>query len=158
MTTVTFKNITDGTSNTAMFSETTRGSAIPSATAKTVDPPTLLVYYTSSGTYDMQNLTPAMITACLAGTVTSYRGLETYRYIPFYGNYTHTLVPNYPNIDCGWGSLTAAHMAARSYHAGGVNAVMVDGSVHFFKNTINPNTWRAAGTISGGEVVSADQL
>jgi prepilin-type N-terminal cleavage/methylation domain-containing protein/prepilin-type processing-associated H-X9-DG protein len=46
--------------------------------------------------------------------------------------------------------------AARSYHSGGVNAAMCDGSVHFYKNTININTWRALSTSKSGEVVSAD--
>lgn len=44
--------------------------------------------------------------------------------------------------------------AARSYHAGGVNATMADGSVHFFTNTIDASVWIALATIAGGEVVS----
>jgi prepilin-type processing-associated H-X9-DG protein len=45
-----------------------------------------------------------------------------------------------------------------SYHPGGVNLLFLDGSVHFVKETINRTTWRALGTRSGGEVVSADSL
>jgi prepilin-type N-terminal cleavage/methylation domain-containing protein/prepilin-type processing-associated H-X9-DG protein len=48
--------------------------------------------------------------------------------------------------------------AARSRHAGGVNALMADGSVKFFKSSINYTTWRALGSSQGSEVVSADQL
>jgi prepilin-type N-terminal cleavage/methylation domain-containing protein/prepilin-type processing-associated H-X9-DG protein len=156
---VTLKDVTDGTSNTAMFAETTRGSALqPNSIITKYDPPTRVVYTTGTAPYDLQTMTPTMITNCLAGTVTSYRGLQMYRYVPYYGNYNHTIVPNFPNADCAWNSLTAAHIAARSYHSGGVNAVMVDGSVHFFKNSINPNAWRAVGTIGGGEVLSADQF
>jgi prepilin-type N-terminal cleavage/methylation domain-containing protein/prepilin-type processing-associated H-X9-DG protein len=44
--------------------------------------------------------------------------------------------------------------AARSRHTGGVNAVMGDGSVRFFSNSIDLLTWRALGTAQGGEVVS----
>ncbi len=47
--------------------------------------------------------------------------------------------------------------AARSFHSGGVNGAMLDGSVRFFKNTININTWRALSTAKAGEVISADQ-
>jgi prepilin-type N-terminal cleavage/methylation domain-containing protein/prepilin-type processing-associated H-X9-DG protein len=47
-------------------------------------------------------------------------------------------------------------LTARSYHAGGVNALLADGSVKFIKSSINGDTWRALGTIGGGEVVSAD--
>ncbi|MBX6315557.1 MAG: DUF1559 domain-containing protein [Isosphaeraceae bacterium] len=43
-----------------------------------------------------------------------------------------------------------------SYHPGGVNFLFGDGSVRFVKNTINPVTYRALATRSGGEVVSAD--
>ena len=54
------------------------------------------------------------------------------------------------------GGPTYAAVTARSYHPGGVNALFGDGSVRFVKSTINGNTWRALGTIRGGEVVSAD--
>ncbi|HZW31331.1 MAG TPA: DUF1559 domain-containing protein [Isosphaeraceae bacterium] len=47
-------------------------------------------------------------------------------------------------------------LTARSYHPGGVNALLADGSVRFIKSTINGVTWRALGTISGGEVLSSD--
>jgi len=46
--------------------------------------------------------------------------------------------------------------AARSYHSGGVNAAMSDGSVRFFKNSVNVETWRGLSTTRGGEVLSAD--
>ncbi|MFO0907639.1 MAG: DUF1559 domain-containing protein [Isosphaeraceae bacterium] len=54
------------------------------------------------------------------------------------------------------GGPTFAAMTARSYHPGGVNALLADGSVRFFKSTVNGNTWRALGTVQGGEVISAD--
>jgi prepilin-type N-terminal cleavage/methylation domain-containing protein/prepilin-type processing-associated H-X9-DG protein len=46
--------------------------------------------------------------------------------------------------------------AARSFHPGGVNALLCDGSVRFFKNSISLPIWRAVSTTSGGEVVSSD--
>ncbi len=49
-----------------------------------------------------------------------------------------------------------AFNAARSFHPGGVNALMCDGSVKFFKNSISIPIWRALSTTIGGEVVSAD--
>ena len=48
-------------------------------------------------------------------------------------------------------------MAARSYHAGGVNCCFADGSVHFISNNIQLATWQALGTVAGGEVVDSSQ-
>ncbi len=47
-------------------------------------------------------------------------------------------------------------VSARSRHIGGVNAALGDGSVKFFSNSINLDTWRALGTTRGGEVVTVD--
>ena len=54
------------------------------------------------------------------------------------------------------GGPTYGAVTSRSYHPGGVNALFADGSVKFIKNAINWQTWRAIGTVGGGEVVSAD--
>ena len=54
------------------------------------------------------------------------------------------------------GGPTYAAITARSYHPGGVNGLFGDGSVRFVKDAINGTTWRALGTVAGGEVVSAD--
>ena len=50
----------------------------------------------------------------------------------------------------------AAIKPLSSYHPGGVNAAFADGSVRFFKETVNRQTWTALGTRNSGEVVSAD--
>jgi prepilin-type N-terminal cleavage/methylation domain-containing protein/prepilin-type processing-associated H-X9-DG protein len=44
----------------------------------------------------------------------------------------------------------------RSQHPGGANFLFVDGSVHFLKEGIDLATYRALGTRSDGEVISAD--
>ncbi|WP_337176568.1 DUF1559 domain-containing protein [Paludisphaera sp.] len=54
------------------------------------------------------------------------------------------------------GRPTFAAVTARSHHPGGVNALLADGSVRFVKDSINGWTWRALGSVAGGEVVSAD--
>ena len=50
------------------------------------------------------------------------------------------------------GGPTFAAITARSYHPGGVNVLLGDGSVRFIKSTIAGTTWRALGTVAGGEV------
>lgn len=47
-------------------------------------------------------------------------------------------------------------VTARSYHVGGVNALLLDGSVRFVGSTIARDTWRALGTRAGGEVANLD--
>lgn len=56
------------------------------------------------------------------------------------------------------GGPTFAAITARSYHSGGVNVLFADGGVRFVKTSINPATWRALGTVGGGEVVSSDSF
>jgi prepilin-type processing-associated H-X9-DG protein len=44
---------------------------------------------------------------------------------------------------------------ADSYHSGGVNVTMGDGSVKFIKDSVNMQTWMALGTKANGEVIDA---
>ena len=67
-----------------------------------------------------------------------------------------TLEMDWDSVDENDGGPTYMSLAATSKHSGGVNALFADGSVHYVKNSVNPSTWRALGTIAGGEVVSSD--
>ncbi len=51
---------------------------------------------------------------------------------------------------------TYAAVTSRSFHTGGVNTMLMDGSVHFVSNNIQLSVWRAFGTRSGAEVASLD--
>jgi prepilin-type processing-associated H-X9-DG protein len=65
---------------------------------------------------------------------------------------------NYPfqnNPPCLKNTTVGSFTASRSFHPGGVNALLGDGSVRFFKNSISVNTWRALSTPNGGEVLDA---
>lgn len=46
---------------------------------------------------------------------------------------------------------TWAAVTSRSHHAGGVNVSLMDGSVRFVANTVDPAIWRGASTRDGGE-------
>lgn len=48
---------------------------------------------------------------------------------------------------------TYAAITARSYHDGGVNALLMDGSVRMFANDIDLNVWRAYSTRAGEEII-----
>jgi hypothetical protein len=68
-----------------------------------------------------------------------------------------TLPMDWDWVDENDGGPTFMSLAATSMHPGGVNALFAVGSVHFVKDTINPVTWWALGSIAGGEVISSDQ-
>ena len=64
--------------------------------------------------------------------------------------------PNTKNADCTFYPAPAGMFAFRSRHSGGVNSLLADGSVRFFKDSVAPTTWWALGTKAGGEVLSSD--
>jgi prepilin-type processing-associated H-X9-DG protein len=77
--------------------------------------------------------------------------------------------PEVPEAPCrgaaqGW---TGAHrLAARSAHSGGVNLVMLDGSVHFVSNDVDtiavggsvPGVWQALSTYNGEEFANTAEV
>ena len=66
-----------------------------------------------------------------------------------------SIPPNSPIPDCGTTvGLGTGVFAARSYHPGGANAAMADGSVRWIPAQIHTSVWRAMGTRDLGEVVS----
>ena len=75
-----------------------------------------------------------------------------------------TIVPpnnkNYPWNACrtscpGCTADDASYSNAQSNHPGGANALFVDGSVRFIKDSIQPYIWMSLGTRAGGEIVDA---
>jgi len=68
--------------------------------------------------------------------------------------YCHAQEPNgpipdaIPGVPVAWGIATA-----RSWHHGGVNALMADGSARFVSDRVSRGVWRALGTRNGGELV-----
>jgi prepilin-type N-terminal cleavage/methylation domain-containing protein/prepilin-type processing-associated H-X9-DG protein len=57
-----------------------------------------------------------------------------------------------PEAPCTW-SGQYIFVLARSWHLGGVNLAMADGSVRFVPNGINPVVYKALGSRDGGEAV-----
>lgn len=54
-----------------------------------------------------------------------------------------------------WGGDDIVHFA-RSYHAGGIHALVADGSLRWIADSIDAQTYRALGTRAGGESVAVD--
>ena len=156
---VAISAITDGTSNTAAFAEAIRGHE-QGATLPPFDRTCTALFSSNIDNYAQPNCDPATRNSSYR-----YRGQEYYRAFGPTAFYTHTMTPNSPYYDCGTyadgaalNNFSRTHLASRSFHPGGVNAAMADGSVRFFKSSINLITWRAVGTRSGGEIISADAL
>jgi len=75
------------------------------------------------------------------------------------GNTLQAPNPQYPNCrTCTWnGDWDCAGMyGLSSFHPGGCNIALADGSVRFLKSTTNLQTVWGLGTRNGGEVISAD--
>jgi hypothetical protein len=84
--------------------------------------------------------------------------------------FTSTFTPNAPILcsvggetyDVDWTNMqegksasvvTFAAVTSRSYHPRGVQALMLDGSVHFVMSQISPGTWRAMSTRHQADIV-----
>jgi prepilin-type processing-associated H-X9-DG protein len=72
--------------------------------------------------------------------------------------YNHVLTPNSRIPDCNSGPLSSGGgngaYTARSYHPGGVNSAMADGSARFVSEDVDILVWRAISTRRGGEAQS----
>jgi len=170
-----FEGVTDGTSNTALYSErllglSDNGQVFPGG--KNWKRGIFLASY--NGAYNQGRTADPMaaLGACKAvpgtqGSDGSYLSGAHYALsYPWHTSnvaYTHFNTPN--GMSCHsasdtccnnvWGG-TSAIITATSNHSGGVNVCMTDGSVRFIKDSIAPQTWWAVGTKAGEEVLSAD--
>jgi prepilin-type processing-associated H-X9-DG protein len=149
--TVRIADVADGTSNTALFAEikrgTMRGGSVTTTTP--MDPNEVRSVGAMSG---VALTAPPDACNATSGTAYTYAGLEYYRSFLFTSFYTHTVPPNYQGGDCT--DLTNVHLAARSFHPGGVNVVLCDGSVHFIPSGIDLDVWRRLGARADGQVLT----
>jgi prepilin-type N-terminal cleavage/methylation domain-containing protein/prepilin-type processing-associated H-X9-DG protein len=165
--------ITDGTSNTALYSEWVRGDGLQPRGigwgAQNGKDGLGQIYGCPPGTNCMplqsfagtpnQNLQIAL--QCDSLGATQHYTWKGDWWIDDKFSYSHTTTPNrrscwYSDVDGRPFSGAASVVAASSRHPGGANTAFADGSVKFIKSSVSPGTWAALGTRNGGEVVSAD--
>jgi prepilin-type N-terminal cleavage/methylation domain-containing protein/prepilin-type processing-associated H-X9-DG protein len=165
---VAFRDITDGLSNTAAFSERVKGIGIennlqidnlrPSSSVWAVVKPA------NTG------IPQPFFTVCNAVTATNSlnalwggisrvkpdaAGSQWFSGYATFSRYNHIMPPN--GNSCAYGNWAGeGAFTASSRHPGGVNVLFADGSTRFVKSTVAPPTWWALGSRAGGEVVSAD--
>jgi prepilin-type N-terminal cleavage/methylation domain-containing protein/prepilin-type processing-associated H-X9-DG protein len=167
----------DGLSNTAMFSERTKGTGFdaasqPPAKSDIITSPsrqTTAVTLADQATHFQVcgNYRPVVDTFNFNSAGRFLNGSDFtngWSHAAYSGTmYNHVAPPNWRGQDCGMASAIPdvpgehAIISARSEHPGGVNTLFGDGSVRFIKDSINLGAWQAVGTRRGGEVVSADQ-
>jgi len=151
-----FADVTDGTSNTAAFSE----SLLPDpqmptggGVVLTKENKDLVIVGASSRSAGPQ-LDPDWCSRY--GQPVAARPYRTARWVDgfvLYTAYYHWWGPNSEMPDCAkWSPIRSLWQMARSRHPGGVNVALVDGSVRFVSNTVDLNVWRALGSRNGGEV------
>ena len=61
-----------------------------------------------------------------------------------------------PGLNKHDGNPSANYGTFRSEHTGGASFLMAGGSVHFFRESMSPQTFTALGTRAGGETASVD--
>lgn len=70
--------------------------------------------------------------------------------------YNHTFTPNKNSCMNTIGSSPWGGVTASSFHPGGVNVLMGDGSVQYARDAIDLAVWKAMASCSGGEIVSPE--
>jgi prepilin-type N-terminal cleavage/methylation domain-containing protein/prepilin-type processing-associated H-X9-DG protein len=164
---VSINTFTDGTSNTAIFSEWVKGPG-----NKPVNNPGLGMVYGSgkaSGppttNFQFAQICAAIVPNTSTGTCSGCQNWGWKGEWWAYGGtsiYSHTAMPN--RYACDYsdqyedsrGTITLIN--ASSNHPGGINVLFMDGTVRFIKSSVNIAAWQAIGTTNMGEVVSSDSL
>jgi prepilin-type N-terminal cleavage/methylation domain-containing protein/prepilin-type processing-associated H-X9-DG protein len=180
---VTLASVTDGTSNTGLISERLLGMAntLANLNAAGADAPRCAIHSptgAAAGSGPVAAL--AMQQACSGAPGTSGlrfcagNGQMWAASFPSWlviNSYNHFGTPNQTpcsnsaesgdSSNSPWATYYITPLGSAppsSLHSGGVNEAFADGSVHFIKNTISPQTFWAVGSRNGGEVISADSL
>jgi prepilin-type processing-associated H-X9-DG protein len=147
------QNVTDGTSNTAFFSEHLKGDYDQLRATDRSDT-------FRPGTYPADPDEAIRLCREFDWRNLSFQGVSDVGAPWIYGyhsttGYQHASGPN--TRSCMYPP-SRISTTANSNHPGGVNVLFGDGSVKFVKDTIAISSWRALATLGLGEVIGADQL
>lgn len=144
-----FRDILDGTSNTAAFCETLVGSGQADSTRGVANqgPERVIASVWNANAATIED------SWCLddSSPVIFARGEKWADGSVNDSGYHHFRGPNSPQNDCY--SRYAAAISGRSRHPGGVVILLADGSVRFVAETIELRTWRLLGSIADQQVV-----
>jgi prepilin-type N-terminal cleavage/methylation domain-containing protein/prepilin-type processing-associated H-X9-DG protein len=156
--TINLAAISDGTTNTAMFSEMVRGKN-DGGNSRGKWQIYTMNQSGKSAVPSLQTLVTACNNATTIGSSTNGRAWFDQNTSEG-GGYSHTMTPNAKSCffsDSG-ASKYICNLTASSYHPGGVNVTFLDGSVRFIKDGVAQKTWWALATYRGGEVIDASSF
>jgi prepilin-type processing-associated H-X9-DG protein len=160
------ETISDGTSNTALYAEVAAGT-LTGGTARH----RLADCFETSVSQPYQQLTFPELQIARAELLTRdwqtapipwggdwrFKGYPYVEGSPWRVWYNHLLPPNQPcwvPVEPNqWWSIV---VPASSYHSGGANVCMADGSVRFVTESVDMDAWMAAGSRNGGEVFTLE--
>ena len=158
--TVDLATFKDGTSNTAIFSEWIKGAAVATGRA----PDGLGEVYNLGENSDFFRTDYQFAQLCNRVPITRFNQQWQWKgeWWAFGATmiYSHTQTPNrtscvYHDINQdGRGTITM--ISASSHHPGGVNVLLMDGSVRFVKSVVNHMPWYALATPNGSEALSSE--
>jgi prepilin-type N-terminal cleavage/methylation domain-containing protein/prepilin-type processing-associated H-X9-DG protein len=157
---VRIASVTDGLSNTQMISEILQGASDDIRGTIWVDNPgagSYMTRFTPNGNLDILQLLGVWAGNATnnADNIPTFAGTAVGSSPPNAGSLCDSMPVQ--QLRCNdQGSEGQEYSGSRSRHPAGINTLFGDGSVHFMKNSIGPTIWVALGTISAGEVISAD--
>ena len=179
-TTFGFEGITDGSTNTTMFSETLIGAGPPG--------PIALSAASRKSNYQWQLTIPNFWDQGPAGGFTALQFVRTCLALPgnylskgvntpangniwmasnaasclLWNSYNHFMPPNTQSCAASNNFYTTSYgefmdaLPPSCNHPGGINIGFADGSVRYVKNNVSYQVWWALGTRNGGESISSD--
>jgi prepilin-type N-terminal cleavage/methylation domain-containing protein/prepilin-type processing-associated H-X9-DG protein len=168
---IRISSMTDGTSNTAILSESVQSNSGLQADGlgMVYEGPAWNQFLGSGGPGNPPDWLAAQACQNAVNPNQAYWWKGEFALSGGHNIYSHTQTPNrrscyWLNVDSypgtsSWQDFaggTQTMVAASSAHPGGVNVLFMDGSVRFIKNSVNFQPWYAIATVSGGEVISAD--
>jgi prepilin-type N-terminal cleavage/methylation domain-containing protein/prepilin-type processing-associated H-X9-DG protein len=164
--TVGFRDLLDGSSQTVCISETVKADAGGPTTWDGVSKTNGFVLTQGNDNATNGPELTDYATQCHGSglQLQQTRGSRWLYGAPGHSMYNHIRPPNDPDVDCRgglphsirtnfWWDRLSLNVAARSRHPGGVHALFCDGHIQFVSNTIQVATWQALGSRAGGEVV-----
>lgn len=142
-------DLTDGTTNTAIFSERLLADGSNGIVSKVED-----VFFHPGDPATADDAHNICLTVDITNLSNQFPLFMGAPWMHHQHRYQHISPPN--GRSCGFFVVGKSTMPPSSRHPGGVNVAFGDGSVRLMTNSTNLAAWRSLGTRNGGEVYSAE--